>query len=260
MLVSGIKERDFMLGKEPKKVYGLMLKMTLHAIKQADLSEVEGNPLLTALTDNVRILVIGINSLLRRRVAESSIYLKNAVDFLENLKNSREPLYIILCDALSIPEYLFLLYIFQEFVNVGDALCAVNPSGKTMTFKYLAKEYLDITVPASLEETTLKSIGEGLRKKLGASGFSILRDIDMLIHYSGEYSHVDDMINSLSKIAEKIRREVQERFDNGYEVLLLADHGYDVLKRENMWTLTHRWDVEKPCMSPFVPILIMGVK
>jgi hypothetical protein len=257
LLVSGIRERHFMLGKEPEKIYALMLKTVLHAIDQTHFSDVETNPVLTALTGDVRTLIISINSILRRRVAETSLYLKTAIDILEDMKNSEEPLYIILCDALSLPEYMFLLYVFHESVAIDKALCAVNPSGKTATFKYLAKEYLGLKRLPPLEEATMKNISESLRRKLGASGATLFQDFDMLIHYRGEYRNADEMIMSLFKTMNKLQKEVEKHLNNEYTVLLLADHGYDVRKRGNLWTLTHQWDKEKLCVSPFVPILIM---
>lgn len=258
VLVSGIRERHFMLGREPKKVYGLMLKTVLHAVNQARFSEVESNPLLTTITNDVRTLVAFINTLIQRRVAESSIYLKNAIDALECMRNSRKPFHIILCDALSLPEYMFLLYTFHEFVSADKAFCAVNPGGKTATFKYLAKEYLGIKKLPSLEEVTMRKVGEGLREKLGASGSSVFRDIDMFIHYGGEYEDVGNLINNLFKIINKLHSEVENWLNNKYKVLILADHGYDILRNDNIWTLTHRWEKDKLCVSPFVPILIMG--
>jgi len=260
-LVSRIKKRHFVLGLENvelENVYAFMLKTVLHAAGQACFSEVESNPLLTTLADEVRTLLTSINSIIKRRVTESSVYLESIIDVLERIRNSRESLYIILCEALSLPEYMFLLYTFHEFVDVDKAFCAVNPSGKTATFKYLAKEYLGIKTPSPMEEVTMKNVGEGLRQKLGASGTSIFRDIDMLIHYGGGYEDVDDMIESLFKITNKLRIEVENWLNNKYKVLILADHGYDVLRNVNVWTLTHSWEKEKLCVSPFVPVLIMG--
>jgi hypothetical protein len=66
------------------------------------------------------------------------------------------------------------------------------------------------------------------------------------------------MINSLFKIANKLHNEVENWLNNKYKVLILADHGYDILRNENVWTLTHTWEKEKLCVSPFVPILIIG--
>ena len=97
-----------------------------------------------------------------------------------------------------------------------------------------------------------------MREKLGAFGSSIFRDIDMLIHYDGEYEDADKMINSLFEIANKLRIDVEYWLNNRYKVLILADHGYDILRNENIWALTQRWEKEKLCVSPFVPILIMG--
>jgi len=257
MLVSEIKERHSMLGKEPKQVYASSLKVVLHVTEQTRFPEVESNLLLAKLTERVKALITSVNSLLRQRIGESSVYLKTAIDALECMRSSSEPLYIMLCDALSLPEYMFLLYSFHRFVSINDALCAINPSGKTATFKYLAKSYLGIETHTLPEEITMSNVCEGLREKLGASGCSIFRDIDMLVHH-GEFRETDEMINSLFKIANKLRKEVENWLNNKYKILLLADHGYDALKSENVWILTHRWEKEKLCVSPFVSILIIG--
>jgi hypothetical protein len=256
-LADRIREIYTMLGSDLEKVYTCMLKTVMHAVDQSCFPEVESNPILATMAGNVRPLIISINLLLRKRVVESSLYLKNAIDILKHTRNSREPLYIMLCDALSLPEYMFLVYTFGKSSGVDKALCAVNPSGKTATFKYLAKEYLGIKTLPPTEEIVMKNVCEGLREKLRASGASIFRDIDMLIHYGEEYRNVDEMINSLFKIANKLHNEVENWLNNNYKVLITADHGYDVLRNGNVWTLTHRWEREKLCVSPFVPILIM---
>jgi len=258
MLVDEIKERRYILGIKPERVYGLMFKTVLHALSQAYFPEVESNFLLVALADHIKTLISSMNLLIRRKVAKLSVYLKSVMDFMERTRDLREPLYIILCDSLSLPEYMFLLYAFHRFVSAEKAFCAVNPSGKTATFKYLAKEYLGIEMLPSSTEVTMRNISEGLRKKLGASGASIFRDIDMLIHYGGEYKEIDDMISILFKITNKLCIEVKNWLNNKYKVLILADHGYDVLRNKNVWTLTHKWEKEKLCISPFIPILMMG--
>jgi hypothetical protein len=256
-IVAGVMERGQILDRDPERVYTLMFKTVLQALGHGRFPEIEDNPIMTSLVEDIRALVEGINSLIGRRITESILYLKNAVDFLERIRGSIQPLYIILCDGLSLPEYMYLIHIFHRSVTPGRALFAVNPSGKTATFKYLAKEYLGIGMQAT-EEATMRIVGDGLRLRLGASGVSIFRDIDMFIHRGGEYGDIGDMVRGLFKVVDRLRREAERLLDDGYRVLILADHGYDVLKRESLWMLTHRWEKGGPCVSPFAPILVVG--
>jgi len=256
-LIIDIKRRYFLLGRESQKVYSLMLKTVLQAVDQARFTEVESNLLLRDLINDVRLLVIEINSILRERIAESSLYLKTAINILDRMKGSMEPLHILLCDSLSISECMFLSYIFPRFIDIDKMFFAINPSGKTATFKYLAKEYLGIETEF-LEEVTLRNICEALREKLGAFGCSLFRDIDMLIHHGGNYGNINQMTNSLFRVVSKLCGEIEKLMNNKYKVLIMADHGYDILKRDSLWALTHGWEREKLCLSPFVPIIILG--
>jgi hypothetical protein len=245
------------LEKEPAETYELMFKTVLHSIGQIYFPEIDRHPLLSTLTQDIETLVININSLLRGRLAESSAHLKETIEFLEYARTSKKRIYLILCDALSLPEYLYTIYEFAELTGVDNALCSINPSGKTATFKYLAQEYLKIKVSPS-REIIMKDVDNALRQKVGASSRRRpFRDIDNLIHYH-EFKTLEELITALFKIISKLHGEIRNSLNQGYNVLIIADHGYDLVKNTNTWKLTHRWDKDKICISPFVPLLLIG--
>ncbi|MEM2126617.1 MAG: hypothetical protein QXH67_00130 [Candidatus Bathyarchaeia archaeon] len=247
-----------MLGRDHRKVYSTLLKTVLHTVGEERFPEILSNPLLTSIIEDVASIIATINSLVRRRTSESIIPLRNALGFLELSRDLIQPLYIILCDALSLPEYMLFLYTLRGLIAPGRALLAINPSGKTATFKYLASEYLGVKEPLTQEDVTMRVLGELLKKRLRASGATVFREIDMLIHGGGEYRDFDMAAESLYKALSRLEGEVERLVDDGYKVLILADHGYDIIKEGASWKLTHRWEKEKMCVSPFVPILIIG--
>ena len=256
-IASRVKGIYPLLGKEQAKIYDTMFKIVPHSIGQMYFQEIENNPLLAALTSDVEKLVLNINSLLRERLAESSAHLKATISFIGSVRSTKKPLYLILCDCFSLPEYLFTLYEFSDHISIENALCSINPSGKTATFKYLAQAYLHIKLPPK-KDAILRDVDNALRKKLGASSrHRIFRDLDNFVHYR-KFENMDGLICGLFNIVSKLSIEIRNRLDMDYRVLLFADHGYDVVKNTNTWKLTHRWDKKKICVSPFVPMLLIG--
>lgn len=256
-ITTKIKEIKPVLGKEPAKTYELMFKTVLHSIGQIYFPEIDRHPLLSTLTPDIETLVININSLLRGRLAESTAHLKKTIDFIENARASKKRVYIILCDAFSLPEYLHTIYEFAESISVNNALCSINPSEKTATFKYLAQEYLKIKVSSS-RKIVMQDVDNALRQKIGASSRNRpFRSVDNLIHYH-EFKTLDELTTALFKIINKLHKEIKNSLSQGYNVLIIADHGYDLIRNTNTWKLTHRWDKDKICTSPFVPLLLIG--
>jgi hypothetical protein len=256
-LATKIKEMKPMLNLEPCSVYELLFKTVAHSVKPELFPEVERHPLACTLTKDVENLVFNIDSLLRSRLGESSAHLKKTIEFIESARTSRRRLHIILCDAFSLPEYLFTIYEFAELTDASNALCSMNPSGKTATFKYLAKEYLGIT-PLGSREIVMRDVDEALRRKLGASSRNRpFRDIDNLIHYH-KFETEGELIAALFKITSKLHKEIRSATNQRHDVLLIADHGYDFVRGINSWKLMHKWDKDQTCISPFVPLLLIG--
>jgi hypothetical protein len=257
VITTKIKDVRPLLEIDEHKAYDLMFKMVHHSIGQLNAPEIDRNPLLSALTPDVKTLIININSLVRGRLAESSLHLQKTIEFIENAKRSKKPVYIILCDAFSLPEYLFTIFKFAESISVNNALCSINPSGKTATFKYLAQEYLKIKVSGT-EQIIMRHVENALRLKLTASSRNrVFRDIDNLIHFH-EFETLEELTTSLFKIMSKLHKEIANSLNQGYNVLIIADHGYDLMDNTDKIKLTHRWNKDKICISPFVPLLLIG--
>lgn len=257
VLVENIRQRHGMLGENPKEVYTVMQKIIVHKTERNRFLEVERNPILWSLSSNVNILMERIDRLVKTRLTETSFYLGDAIDFLEHLKKTGKPMHILLCDALSLSEYMFLIYSFHNFVDPQNTLCAINPSGKTSTFKYLAEEYFKLRLIPSSEETTMNTVAESLRRRLNATGCSVFREFDRLIHRDTQYSDFNALLDALFSVVSNLQRRIENLINDGYKVLVLADHGYDIIFDEKGWVLTHKWR-EGMCLSTLVPIITIG--
>jgi hypothetical protein len=164
--------------------------------------------------------------------------------------------YVVLCDCLSLAEFLYLIYVFREDVRPDEALCAVNPSGKTGTFKYLARYYLGAEeVPDFL---VMDTVVERMGEKFDCSGHYLFPEIDHFVHktWGNEFDSFNDLSDGLFLLANKLA--VKIRGLRPASVLMLADHGYDAVNEGGKWSLTHKWDARFHLLSPLVPILLVG--
>ena len=257
MLVENVRQRYGMLGKQPKEVYALMQKIVAHGVERNLFTEIESNPVIWELNSSVYKLIERIDILIKTRLTESSLYLSDAIDLLERMKKTDKPMYILLCDALSLSEYMFLIYYFHNLIDLKNTLCAINPSGKTSTFKYLAEEYFKLRLVSSSNETTMNTIAETLRIRLNAKGCSVFREFDRLIHEDVKYSDFNSLLDALFNVVSNLQKRIDALVDDNYKILILADHGYDIIFSEEGWTLTHKWR-EGMCLSTLVPILTIG--
>jgi len=74
VLITKIKEGRFVFTGEPKNVYALMQKIVLNALNLMRFKEVESNPLLTTIVEDVKRLIVNLNTLLHKRVVEANLY------------------------------------------------------------------------------------------------------------------------------------------------------------------------------------------
>ena len=257
VLVENIRKRHSMLGEHPKEVYALLQKIIMHEAERSHFIEVESNPILWDLSFSVNRLIKSIDRVVKNRLTESSFYLREAIDFIEHLKKTDKPMHILLCDALSLSEHMFLIYFFHNLVDSKNTLCAINPSGKTSTFKYLAEEYFKLGVVSPSEETTMNTVAENLRRRLSAAGYSIFREFDRLIHRDTLYSDFNALLDALFNAVSNLQKRIESLANENYRVLVLADHGYDIIFEEKGWTLAHEWR-EGVCLSTLIPILTIG--
>ena len=240
-----------MFGNQPEQAYIIISKIVLYGLNEGTFPEIQRNPLLAQISMEIQTLVKGVDKLLDAHLAESTALLSNAMHAVEQAK----PDYIVLCDCLSLSEFLFLIHVFRDSIGNDRVLCAANPSGMTSTFKYLARDYLNIPVPP--EDVIMKTVGAELRRRLSAHNYTLFRDVDTYVHHGEGYPEVEMLIGRLSEISCRLYSKIQSLAKTEHRVLLLADHGYDFMFKDGDWKLCHGWDRGKLCMSPLVPILIL---
>jgi hypothetical protein len=65
------------------------------------------------------------------------------------------------------------------------------------------------------------------------------------------------MAISLHRVIEEISFKIGVLSED-YRVLVLSDHGYDASLELNGWSLSHMFSGERPCLSLFSAMLIIG--
>jgi hypothetical protein len=171
------------------------------------------------------------------------------------LMGSRKRPFIILCDGLSLPEYAYLYDTFSKKISSDGLLYAINPGGMTKTYEYLTSIFLK----SQLENVSMGILGEMLKNRFGAVDSRVFRMIDELVHKSQLEKFTDpiSMASSLYMVIEDIASRINVLSEN-YRILLLSDHGYDVSSEDGMWYLSHKFSGEKPCLSIFSAMMIIG--
>jgi hypothetical protein len=170
------------------------------------------------------------------------------------MKSKKRP-FIILFDGLSLPEYAYLYDNFSRKISSDGLLYAINPGGMTKTYEYLTSIFLK----SPSENVSMGILGEMLEKRFGAVDSKVFRMIDELVHKSQLEKFADpfSMASSLYMAIEDIVSRINVLSEN-YRILILSDHGYDVSSEEGMWYLSHKFSSEKPCLSIFSAMMIIG--
>jgi hypothetical protein len=171
------------------------------------------------------------------------------------LKTYKKKPFILLCDGLSLPEYVYLYDRFSKITRPDGLLYAINPGGMTKTYEYLTS----IILGSVSESMTMTKVGELLMKRLGAMNFIVLRKIDEMVHkaQSKKFPKTFDMIVSLHKAVEEIATQINIWAEN-YCVLVISDHGYDIFIEGEKLYFFHKFTGDGPCLSLFSATLIIG--
>jgi len=217
---------------------------------------VSSNPLLHRPIRFGRRFIEAMNRLSERAVAISGASILYAIEKAGGLLKARgKKPFIILCDCLSLPEYVYLYDRFTDRVQPGALLYAINPGGKTKTFEHLAKAYLNI----ASEEVTMKDIAKGLQGRMEAAGWLLYRDLDDLVHRHGKegFTSLLDLAVSLFRVVEELALKI-DRLSEQYCLLVMSDHGYDVATRDGQWCLAHRFKYGELNLSLFSTTILIG--
>jgi len=215
-LAESIRRANFLFGDEPERAYTVMSKIVLQGLNIATFQDMQTNALLAQIGMEVQTLIKEIDRLLDAHITESTALLSNAMHVVEQTK----PDYIVLCDCLSISEFLFLIHMLRNSLRNDRILCAANPSGMTSTFKYLARNYLNI--PVLPDDVIMRTVGAELRKRLSAYNYILFREVDTFVHHSEGFQELETLIARLSKISQKLYSKTQSLVKTEHKVLLMA--------------------------------------
>jgi len=217
---------------------------------------VSSNPLLSKPIEIGKRFIDTMNRLSNRAVAISGASILYAIKKAEDILRTYEKKpFIVLCDCLSLPEYIYLYDRFSDRVDPNMMLYAINPGGMTKTFEHLAKAYLNIFH----DEVTMTMLAEGLKNQMKAAGSLVYRSMDKLIHKHGDlgFINLSDMAINLYRVIEELTSKIGRILEKNC-VLVISDHGYDVFFKDDKWYPFHRFSHEKNCLSTFSATLLIG--
>lgn len=217
---------------------------------------ISSNPLLEDPVRIGRAFIEAMGKLSERGFTISGGSILYAIERAESILKSRgKKPFIVLCDGLSLAEYTYLYDRFSRAIHPSGLLYAINPGGMTKTYEYLTS----ILLNSPQVNVTMTIVGELLKSKFEAVGSVVLRDIDELVHkaQSEKFPSASDMAISLHRVIEEISFKIGVLSED-YRVLVLSDHGYDASLELNGWSLSHMFSGERPCLSLFSAMLIIG--
>lgn len=217
---------------------------------------VSSNPL---LEEPVKIGKVFIESM--RRISEKGLTISGGsilymIEKVESALKTREKKpYVVLCDCLSLPEYIYLYDRFSKRIHLDGLLYSINPGGVTKTYEYLTS----ILLKSRLEKMTMSTVGEILKNKFKAAGSTVERGVDELVHRTQheKFPSTLDMAISLYRVVEDIAFKIAILSED-YTILVLSDHGYDVSFEPDGYSLFHMFTGEQACLSLFSATLIVG--
>ncbi len=218
--------------------------------------QVSRNPLLEESVEIGKAFIGSMNRLSKEGLILSGGSILYAIEKVESaLRTRKKKPYVVLCDCLSLPEYVYLYDRFSKIIHLDGLLYSINPGGATKTYEYLTS----IILKSQLEKMTMFTVGEALKTRFKAAGYTVLRGIDELVHRTQyeKFPSTSDMSVSLHRVIEDIAFEIAILSED-YTVLVLSDHGYDVSLEPDGCSLLHAFTGEKACLSPFSTMLIVG--
>ena len=170
-------------------------------------------------------------------------------DVLTQLGHAKKPKYFVFCDGMSIREALHL----ADELGAKYIRTIINPAGVTETYKFIlnAREY--VAKRPSLDET-IRRIAEGA----GASRYIIFREYDETIHQIEGSEGLDprSIVEKMYSITRKLELTMYSLKREGATIVLLSDHGYDVVPvGSGKFKTQHRWNLRS--LSILAPVMVV---
>jgi hypothetical protein len=164
------------------------------------------------------------------------------------LKRSKGLKHFVFCDGMSITEALYLAgKLGANSINV-----IINPGGVTETYKFILGpgEYM-------AKQPNLDAVVGTIAKKAGAS-HTIFREYDETIHKIGGSEGLDprSIVEKMYNITLRLESTIHSLKKEGVTVVLLSDHGYDVVSVDSgKFKTQHRWGPRS--LSILAPVMII---
>jgi hypothetical protein len=165
--------------------------------------------------------------------------IEEAKQIITNWKGSR-----YLVDNLGLPEIYEILRYSEQLgrnINLARIIVFINPWGNTAAFKL------------AFDESSMKEIARNYVT-------DFIRGQDELVHeVFGKFMNIKDLISSMNNklktnIIHLIKHDLEIK-DN--ELLIMADHGYDIECENAMCRLCHGSSCAKPIFSLITPLVIV---
>lgn len=218
--------------------------------------ELQQNQLLSVLEEKTNA-VLNTAFILSQNPVKARKSIEIVLEDLQNKIERSSDVALVLCDALGLLEFLTLFIIYRKEIKKGYLALAVNPSGKTSTFKFMVKRWLgNYGFP---EEFDMREIAYDLGRKIGFSEIRLFRGFDKLIHNVEKEGVLEskNLIELLWKIFGDFNDVLGTLLKGHKGVIILSDHGYDILRKEGRWSLGHIWRGDKPYASCLVPLILI---
>jgi hypothetical protein len=171
-------------------------------------------------------------------------------DVLTQLGHAEKPKYFVFCDGMSIREALHL----ADRLGAKYIKIIINPAGVTETYKFIlgAREY--VTKQPNLDEV-IRRIAE----RAGAPyNVFVFREYDESIHQIEGSEGLDprSIVEKMYSITQKLELKMRSLKREGATIVLLSDHGYDVVPvGSGKFRTQHRWNLRS--LSILAPVMVV---
>lgn len=171
-----------------------------------------------------------------------------------NMLPGDRPRYVVACDGLSIIDATYIASRLKKESVDPFMTPMINPGGYTETYKFILKTFNYI----SGDRITLDTIVRDVAGVVHAKYYTVFRGYDKAIHELNNVPAIK-IIDAMYELTSRLYSEiVRLRRDFNGAVMVLSDHGYDVVAGDGagLYKVVHRWGPNS--FSVIAPLLVIG--
>jgi len=152
------------------------------------------------------------------------------------------PRYVIICDGLSIIDMIYIVTRLRKELEKNSmkgffVAPLINPGGVTETYKFILEPHIYL-YNGSL---TLDDIAKNITKQLLAKEYIVFREYDRLLHQLKSV-HVNTIVDTMFKLTSELYNKILHLKKEFHSVVvLISDHGYDIVTGDGMYKIEHFW-------------------